>query len=377
MPFVLFLFSLCLAPIDVEGSWLVRKHPVRKHAVRKHPRPTSTHFGSVMDVAEVDAAAAATTRSIHMRDGADVDIEAAAIRINAKTNNFNVVKYGEHTVFYGRPAMFTKRRHVLHHDKQITLDSPAPVDVPYNLVNPRCNFFSQWLQDKYLWPKVLGPITEYYSNLSLKYGVQLRPFFVESGARDGEEHSNTLLLEREKGWNGVLVEPSNISYPLLLEKKRTCYAWHGCLSPTGKAEDVNFLEYDNGRSHIGGKARDKTVPAEPLHSLLKAIKKGPAPYTVDFWSLDIEGSEAPVLETTNFKAIEVGVLMIEMNKSPEKSARIRAVMKANSFVKVGKTQYDHGSLDGIFANEKYFHRRGISLPQNLTRLVHFAGDCNW
>mmetsp|Transcript_15315 Transcript_15315/g.28267 ORF Transcript_15315/g.28267 Transcript_15315/m.28267 type:complete len:860 (+) Transcript_15315:88-2667(+) len=69
MPFVLFLFSLCLAPIDVEGSSLVRKHP----------RLTSTYVDSLKDVAVVDAAAA-TTRSIHLVEGADVDEAAATMR---------------------------------------------------------------------------------------------------------------------------------------------------------------------------------------------------------------------------------------------------------------------------------------------------------
>ena len=35
---------------------------------------------------------------------------------------------------------------------------------------------------------------------------------------------------------------------------------------------------------------------------------------VDFWSLDIEGAEGAVLEATDFEAVKVGVMTIEMNK---------------------------------------------------------------
>ena len=32
-------------------------------------------------------------------------------------------------------------------------------------------------------------------------------FFVEAGAYDGVDQSNTYYLEKEKGWNGILIEP--------------------------------------------------------------------------------------------------------------------------------------------------------------------------
>ena len=34
-------------------------------------------------------------------------------------------------------------------------------------------------------------------------------FFIEAGAHDWVKDSNTLLLEMERGWTGILVEPMN------------------------------------------------------------------------------------------------------------------------------------------------------------------------
>lgn len=42
-----------------------------------------------------------------------------------------------------------------------------------------------------------------------------RGFFLEAGALDGEFISNTLYLERELGWTGLLVEADNTLYSAL------------------------------------------------------------------------------------------------------------------------------------------------------------------
>ena len=40
---------------------------------------------------------------------------------------------------------------------------------------------------------------------------QREGFFVECGAYDGETRSNTLNLERELGWSGVLIEADPVN----------------------------------------------------------------------------------------------------------------------------------------------------------------------
>ncbi|XP_064077764.1 uncharacterized protein LOC135195459 [Macrobrachium nipponense] len=80
-------------------------------------------------------------------------------------------------------------------------------------------------------------------------------FFVEAGALDGEWLSNTLHLEKDKGWQGLLVEPDRKMFAHLLQKNRRAWSANCCLSikdypvkealvsisnPKGSGDDVGY-----------------------------------------------------------------------------------------------------------------------------------------
>lgn len=78
---------------------------------------------------------------------------------------------------------------------------------------------------------------------------------------------------------------------------------------------------------------------------------------MDFWTLDVEGVEADILKHVNFQEIEVGVLLIEMNKSDANNEGIERVMKENAFQECGRTDFDR-----IYINPSYFTKRGLQIP---------------
>merc|ERR1711908_48730 len=105
------------------------------------------------------------------------------------------------------------------------------------------------------------------------------------------------------------------------------------------------------------------VQAEPVLNLLEAI--GPSRKTVDFWSLDVEGGEASILETTDFNKITVGVLLVEMNKNEDNNERVKAVASKEGWLDIGTTkELSSGlDLDHVFVNPKYFESHDLKVPQ--------------
>lgn len=228
-------------------------------------------------------------------------------------------------------------REQAHH---FTLTRPSKRD--YRLSSPNTKSYSQWGQDLTLM-NLLKPI---------KHG-----FFVEAGAKDGEESSNTLMYEKDLGWTGLLIEPNPKYSTHFPSKHRKAYFFNGCLSPSPREETLHFQDAIAGTGHLSGSG-SMSVLGEPLQALLQDIGQK----TVDFWSLDVEGSEATVLKATDFSKVEVGVLLVEMNKDSANNAGIQEVMDKEGFVNIGHTNDDHGPLDRIFINPKYYKARGLAVP---------------
>ncbi|KAK3879515.1 hypothetical protein Pcinc_015925 [Petrolisthes cinctipes] len=99
-----------------------------------------------------------------------------------------------------------------------------PSSLPLNLTKPHLTDFSQHGQTQYAVLHFLG---------AMRGG-----FFVEAGAADGEYLSNSLYLEREREWWGLLVEAVPDSYSLLRHRHRHVYTLQAALATTPRAGRV-------------------------------------------------------------------------------------------------------------------------------------------
>ncbi|CAL4218703.1 unnamed protein product, partial [Meganyctiphanes norvegica] len=136
-------------------------------------------------------------------------------------------------------------------------------------------------------------------------------FFVECGAWDGESRSNTLKFEKDFGWRGLLIEADPVNYESLLEKNRKAWSVNRCLSLKTHPTEVMFdLNMSMGRISNLTKPKvtwQRQVECLPLYSLMLALNVS----TIDYFSLDVEGDELPILKTIPWDKLNIRTLSVE------------------------------------------------------------------
>jgi len=175
-------------------------------------------------------------------------------------------------------------------------------------------------------------------------------YFIEFGATDGLELSNTHLLEKEFGWTGILAEPAKIWHEEL-QKNRSCNIDTQCVwsksgevlsfheSDTAVLSTVNSLRTiaDGNKDYrLEGKQYDvQTISLEDL------LKKYSAPKRIDYLSIDTEGSEYEILSNFNFDAYDIRVITCEHNYMPERDEIYKLLTSKGFFrVETNKSQWD-------------------------------------
>ena len=146
-------------------------------------------------------------------------------------------------------------------------------------------------------------------------------FFVEFGATNGIDLSNTYLLEKEFNWSGILSEPAK-SWHKNLEENRTSFIEHKCVWESSDIElefnetddpvystisNFNSLDFHASHRKKGSKYKVKTI------ALLDLLRKYNAPKIIDYLSIDTEGSEYKILKAFDFNQYQFRVVTCEHN----------------------------------------------------------------
>ena len=147
------------------------------------------------------------------------------------------------------------------------------------------------------------------STLKLWKKKKYKGFFVEFGATNGVELSNTLLFEKYFNWNGILVEPGRSWHEDLL-KNRKCSIDRRCVySESGKELTFNdtsdsvystLEEFTTTDMHAAKRLDGNRYLVESI-TLLDLLNEYNAPKIIDYISIDTEGSEYLILENFDFE----------------------------------------------------------------------------
>jgi FkbM family methyltransferase len=151
-------------------------------------------------------------------------------------------------------------------------------------------------------------------------------YFVEFGATNGVDLSNTYLLEKEFHWEGILAEPAKCWHADLL-KNRKCNIEFDCVwSESGKKLEfievetaelskINHIEYTDANT----KNREQnTKYFVDTISLIDLLDKHNAPRKIDYLSIDTEGSEFEILSNFDFEKYSINIITCEHNYTDQR-----------------------------------------------------------
>jgi FkbM family methyltransferase len=153
-------------------------------------------------------------------------------------------------------------------------------------------------------------------------------FFVELGAADGLNRSNTYLLEYSFKWSGIVAEP-HPDFGEMLRRNRSCFVSDKCVY-SRSGEMLDFMAVRNRRlSRIAAidalddlestRQRDFRSIRVPSTSLNDLLLEAGAPTDIDYISIDTEGAELEILSHFDFDRWNVRLFTIDHNFSKRRS----------------------------------------------------------
>lgn len=182
-------------------------------------------------------------------------------------------------------------------------------------------------------------------------------FFVEFGATNGVDLSNTFLMEKHFSWTGILAEPAKC-WHAKLHDNRSCKIETKCVwTETGskvsfieadEAELSTVREYSDCDMHGANRENGFIYEVETI-SLYDLLKQNNAPKSIEYMSIDTEGSEYDILETFPFDEYKFGIITVEHNYSESRN-KIHALLTKFGYRRIFE---DISSFDDWYINPKF------------------------
>lgn len=151
--------------------------------------------------------------------------------------------------------------------------------------------------------------SQFYQDIMMyfKYFVNKNDgLFVELGALDGISYSNSYFFEKNFNWHGILIEGGPVNCRNLFQNANKRSNSKIVCSPICKSEYTNFR--DNGP--VGMLYKTTSSSRKIKCNTLSNITNFYNVKHIDFFTLDVEGSELEVLQTFDFN-VTVSYWLIE------------------------------------------------------------------
>jgi hypothetical protein len=158
-------------------------------------------------------------------------------------------------------------------------------------------------------------------------------FFIDLAANDAKDLTNTLVLERH-GWNGLCIEPNPIYWYGLSHRK--CTVVGALVGGTKQKVEVKFRgvfggivgNMDNKLANRKKEPEAETVEryTAPISEVLSIYN---VPKTIDYLSLDVEGSEYEIMKDFPFEQYTIKVLTVE-----RPSKKLKQLLESKGYIEL-------------------------------------------
>ncbi len=194
-----------------------------------------------------------------------------------------------------------------------------------NLKRFRRKLFERLGSDRYSRPALKNIDRKLEKYLSYHNG-----FFIEVGANDGFNQSNTYYFERFRGWTGILVEGIPELYEQCIKERSRSKVFNCALVSEDYQDSQVTMIYSNLRSLVKGAQKSDENDRKHIYDSKHINKSSVKPYEIsvpvrtltsildecniqeiDLLSLDVEGYELNVLKGLNFNKYKPKYMLIE------------------------------------------------------------------
>ena len=179
--------------------------------------------------------------------------------------------------------------------------------------------------------------------------------YVEFGARDGVEHSNTYYFEKTYNWTGILVEPDDRELKKITINRPNAHIYTGvAVCPVGTKEVTFAISSNRGWSGIHNSYDDKrwynTVISQKTLQCVDLNEI--CPEHVDYMTVDTEGSEVEILRTFDFTSHDVTIIQVERNMKTEvqrnEEKQLTQFMSKKGYEKIKQIDIGNWAVDCIY-----------------------------
>jgi FkbM family methyltransferase len=143
-----------------------------------------------------------------------------------------------------------------------------------------------------------------------------RGFYIECGANDGVNQSNTWYFEKKLDWHGILIEPQpNIFLKLKNNRSKKNFFENCALKSAKTNKNLITMHIDPSDTLISRSTKTSNRFTNKIEVIAKTLNsiliKNNAPKEIDFFSIDVEGDELNILNGINFKRYVFSYILIE------------------------------------------------------------------